>query len=166
MFERKSKGVNWEYLIDLEEKNLVKIYKFINIYIDVPHLKYSFQHRKILGWGIKKTIAYKQSSSYVYLLSHLFVRYDEFYYLYVRLTLIGFSIIYFFPSHAWIVTFPILFLSGYQLLPLQYSINDSSRIYPISISVKKNSFKKLLVNLLLLQLFFLISHPLFILFNY
>ena len=151
---RRLKGVNWSFLINQEEKSLLKIYKFINFYIDVPHLKHSFKRRKLLGWLIKKVITYKQSSSYTYLFSHLFIRYNEFYYLYVRLTLIGIGISYFFPAYGWIVAFPLLFLSGYQLLPLQYSINDSSRIYPVSTKTLKQSFQKLLMSLLIVQLLF------------
>ncbi len=150
----KGRGVNWDFLINREETSLLKIYKFINMYIDVPHLKHSFRRRKLLGWSIKKAITYKQSSSYTYLFSHLFIRYNEFYYLYVRLTLIGVGIGYFFPAYGWIVAFPLLFLSGYQLLPLQYSINDSTRIYPVSTKALKQSFQKLLMSLLIVQLFF------------
>ena len=109
---------------------------------------------RLLGWLIKKAITYKQSSSYTYLFSHLFIRYNEFYYLYVRLTFIGVGISYFFPAYGWIVAFPLLFLSGYQLLPLQYSINDSSRIYPVSTKTLKQSFQKLLMSLLIVQLLF------------
>ncbi len=149
------RGINWAFLINQEEKILENIYKFINIYIDVPHLKYSFKHRRLIGWTIKKVIPYKQSSAHIYLFSHLFVRFNEFYYLYIRLTLIGFTINYFSPSYGWIITFPVLFFTGYQLLPLQHSLNDSSRIYPISTNTMKSSYKKLLVSLLILQLFLL-----------
>ena len=54
IFENKTRGVNWEYLIAQEEKSLVRIYKFINIFTDVPQFKHSFNRRTILGWCIKK----------------------------------------------------------------------------------------------------------------
>ena len=152
LFKNKTKGLNWEYLISQEEKSLVRIYIFINIFIDVPHLKHSFNRRKFLSWCLKKVLTYKQSATYLYLYSFLFIRYDEFYFLYLRLTVIGFGIIYLFPTYGWIVTFVILFLSGYQLLPLQYSINDSSRLYPLPTYVIKQSFQKLVMILLTIQL--------------
>jgi len=154
VFKKKGKGINWGYLIRQEEKSLLKIYKFINLFIDVPHLKYSFKHRRFLGWLIKNGIPYKHSSSYTYLFSHLFIRNNEFYYLYARLTLIGVSISFFFPTYGWIIAILLLFLSGYQLLPLQYSLNDSSRIYPVSIKDLKQSFQKILMTLLIVQLLF------------
>jgi len=154
VFSNKGSGIDWDFLINQEEKSQLKIYKFINMYIDVPHLKHSFKRRKLLDWSIKKVITHKQPSTYTYLFSHLFIRYNEFYYLYARLTLIGVGISYFFPAYGWVVAFPLLFLTGYQLLPLQYSINDSSRIYPISTKTLKHSFQRLLMSLLIVQLLF------------
>ncbi|MBE1555248.1 ABC transporter permease [Sporosarcina limicola] len=152
VFGKRARGINWSFLINQEEKSKLKIYKFISLYIDVRHLERSFSRRRLLGWIVKKVVTHKQSSSHVYLFSHLFVRYDDFYYLYVRLSLIGFSIIYFLPDYGWIVALLLLFLTGYQLLPLQYSVNDSIRLYPISFNIFKKSFKKLIMNLLILQL--------------
>lgn len=152
VINNKTTGVNWDFLIRREEKTLEKIYKFIHLYIDVPHLTYSFKPRRLLGWTIKKAISYQQSSAYTYLFAHLFVRFNEFYYLYVRLTIIGCTIIYFVPTYGWLIIFPILFFTGYQLLPLQHSLNDYSHTYPISTAMKKKSFNKLLLSLLLLQL--------------
>lgn len=154
VFTTQARGVNWNFLIHQEEKSLLNVYKFINFFIDVPHLKHSFKRRKLLAWLIKKALTHKQSATYTYLLSHLFIRYNEFYYLYARLTLIGIGISYFFPTYGSIVAFPLLFLSGYQLLPLQYSINDSSHIYPVSTKAFKQSFQKLLMSLLIVQLLF------------
>ena len=150
--DKKITGVNWAFLIHREEKALEKIYKFIHLYIDVPQLTYAFKPRRLLGLFIKRTISHQQSSAYTYLFAHLFVRYNEFYYLYVRLTIIGCTIIYFVPTYGWLIIFPILFFTGYQLLPLQHSLNDYSHTYPISTAMKRKSFKKLLLSLLILQL--------------
>ncbi|MFJ7936151.1 ABC transporter permease [Sporosarcina sp. NPDC096371] len=154
---KKTTAVNWDFLIQKEEKAAEKFYIFINFYFDVPHLKYSFKHRQPLGWAIKKAILHKQSSTYTYLFSHLFVRFNEFYYLYVRLTVIGCAIIYVLPAYGWLVSFPVVFFTGYQLLPLQHSLTDTSRTYPISVATMRNSFKKMLVILSLIQLVLLNS---------
>lgn len=148
----KTTGVNWDFLILREERALEKIYKFIHLYIDVPELTYAFKPRRLLSWIIKRAISYQQTSAYTYIFAHLFVRYNEFYYLYVRLTIIGCTIIYFVPTYGRLIIFPILFFTGYQLLPLQNSLNDHTHTYPISTTIKKKSFNKLLLSLLLLQL--------------
>ncbi|MEK5038283.1 ABC transporter permease [Sporosarcina sp. FSL K6-3457] len=147
----KTTGVNWDFLIHREEKVLEKIYKFIHLYIDVPQLTYAFKPRMLLSWIIKRVIFYQQASAYTYLFAHLFVRYNEFYYLYIRLTIIGCTIIYFVPTYGWLIIFPILFFTYYQLLPLQHSLNDHSHTYPISTTMKNKSFKKFLLSLLILQ---------------
>ncbi|WP_318615595.1 ABC transporter permease [Sporosarcina sp. YIM B06819] len=149
---KKTTAVQWNFLILREEKTLEKVYKFIHLYIDVPHLTYSFKPRRQLGWSVKRAISYQQSSAYTYLFAHLFVRLNEFYYLYVRLTIIGCTMIYFVPTYGWLIIFPILFFTGYQLLPLKHTLNDYSHTYPISTAMMKKSFKTLLLSLLLLQL--------------
>lgn len=169
VYNSRTRGVNWGFLIKQEEKSLEKIYKFIHFYTDVPHLKQSFKPRRLLGWAIKKGLVHQQSSTYTYLFSHLFVRYNEFFYLALRLTLIGYVVTYFVPAYGWLIIFPVHFFTGYQVLPLQHALNDSSRMYPVSARIRKNSFKKLLMALLFLQLLVLSSasfihlHPLTVL---
>lgn len=46
VFNKKGKGINWDYLISKEEKSLLTIYTFVNLYIDVPQLKHSFKRRR------------------------------------------------------------------------------------------------------------------------
>ncbi|MEC2078060.1 ABC transporter permease [Metabacillus fastidiosus] len=155
IFGKRQRGINWSYLIEEEEKALAAIYKFIQFYIDVPHLKRSFRRRTVLSWIIKRVIKHRQSSTFNYLFSHLFTRYNEFYYLYIRLTLIGCTIIYFSPLHSWAVILFILFITGYQLLPLQLCINDIIQLYPISFEERRKSFLKIVRSLLFIQLLLL-----------
>lgn len=155
IFNSHPKRINWDFLMYQEERALTKIYTFIHLYTDVPHLKHSFKPRKLISWVLKKGVAHKQSSAYGYLFALLFSRSNEFYRLYVRLTLIGCAIVYFLPMYGWLVIFPVLFFTGYQLLPLQHMLNDHSRIYPIATVTMKNSFKKLLLSLSIIQLLLL-----------
>ncbi|WP_042352849.1 ABC transporter permease [Bacillus massiliigorillae] len=163
LFGTQSKRINWDYLITQEERTVLQIYNFINIYVDVPHLKYAYKRRMWLSWLVKKTIRYHHSSFFRYLFTLLFVRYNSFYYLYIRLTFIGFILIYCLPSYQWIAMLIILFMTGYQLLPLQAAINDLIRTYPVSFLEFKTSFLKLLTSLLSIQLLILtmahLSHP-------
>lgn len=152
IYGAESRRVNWGYLTSQEERTVLQIYKFVNIYVDVPQLKYSYKQRKWLSWLVKKAIPYQHSSFFRYLFALLFVRYNSFYYLYIRLTFIGFILIYFLPSYQWIAVLLILFMTGYQLLPLQTAINEIIRNYPVSYQDFKTSFLKLLTVLLGIQL--------------
>lgn len=154
VFGIRRRAVNWDYLITEEEKALVRIYTFINLYMDVPQLKRSFRRRMVLSWIIKRFIKHRQSSTFSYLFLHLFIRYNDFYYLYMRLTLIGCIVIFFLPTYNLMIAFFILFITGYQLLPLYKMMNDIVQLYPISFKKRKTAFLRVLAVLLFIQLFF------------
>ncbi|QOR64998.1 ABC transporter permease [Cytobacillus suaedae] len=155
VFSGRKSGVNWEYLIAAEDRALVKAYRFINFYIDVQHLKRSFSKRLFLTKLLKYFISFRKSASFLYLYSHLFIRYNDFFYLYIRLTIIGVCIAYAFPDYGWLVNSLILFMTGYQLIPLQHEIKESISLFPISNTIIKKSFLDFLTTILGLQLILL-----------
>lgn len=93
------KSLNWQWLIDEEESALFRNFKFINIFMDVPNLKRSFQNRRLLTMILKRCTPHSQSSAFVYLYSHLFIRYNDYFYLYLRLTVIGLIVNYAVINH-------------------------------------------------------------------
>ncbi|MDQ0229210.1 ABC-2 type transport system permease protein [Metabacillus malikii] len=152
---RKNRSLNWQWLIDEEESALLRHFKFINIFIDVPHLKRSFRNRRLLTMVLKRCIPYSQTSTFVYLYSHLFVRYNDYFYLYVRLTVIGIFVNYAVPTSGWIVNLLILFITGFQLIPLQHELKQNVLLYPIPKSKVNDSFLKFVLVILYAQLFIL-----------
>lgn len=152
---RKKRSLNWQWLIDEEESALLRNFKFINIFMDVPNLKRSFRNRRLLSMVVKRCIPYTQSSTFVYLYSHLFVRYNDYFYLYLRLTVIGIFVNYAVPTSGWIFNLLILFITGFQLIPLQHEIKQSVLLYPISKSQMNDSFLKFVLVILYAQLFIL-----------
>ena len=152
---RKKRSLNWQWLIDEEESALLRNFKFINIFMDVPHLKRSFRNRRLLTMVVKRCIPFTQSSTFVYLYSHLFVRYNDYFYLYLRLTVIGIYVNYAEPTSGWIFNFLILFITGFQLIPFQHELKQSVLLYPISKSKMNDSFLKFLLVILYAQLFIL-----------
>lgn len=154
-FIGKKRNLNWEWLIAEEESALLRNFKFINIFIDVPNLKRSFRNRRLLTMIVKRCIPYSQSSTFVYLYSHLFVRYNDYFYLYLRLTVIGIFVNYAMPTSGWIFTLLILFATGFQIIPLQYEIKQSVLLYPISKSQMNDSFLKFVLVILYAQFFIL-----------
>ncbi|UOE94098.1 ABC transporter permease [Alkalihalobacillus sp. LMS39] len=151
----KKRGLNWQWLIVEEESALLKNYKFINIFMDVPNLKRSFRNRRLLTMILKRCIPYSQSSTLIYLYSHLFVRYNDYFYLYLRLTVIGIVVNYAMPTSGWIFILLILFMSGFQVIPLQHEIKQSVLLYPISKSQMNDSFLKVVLVMLYAQFFIL-----------
>lgn len=154
-FIGEKRNLNWHWLIEEEESALLKNFKFINFFMDVPNLKRSFRNRRLLTTILKRCIPYGQSSTFVYLYSHLFVRYNDYFYLYLRLTVIGMLVSYAMPISGWIFNLLILFMTGFQLIPLQHEIKQSALIYPISESQKNDSFLKFVLFVLYAQFFIL-----------
>lgn len=97
---------------------------------------------------MKLAIPYQHSSFFRYLLALLFITYNTFFYLYLRLTLISSILIFALPCYQWIAIILVLFITGYQLLPLQIALNDIIIHYPISELDFKSSFLNVLTMLL------------------
>jgi len=154
-FIGKKRNLNWQWLIVEEESALLSNFKFINIFMDVPNLKRSFRKRRLLTMILKRCIPYSQSSTFVYLYSHLFVRYNDYFYLYLRLTAIGIFVNYAMPASGWIFNLLILFMTGFQVIPLQHEMKQSVLLYPISKSQIKDSFLKFVLVILYAQFFIL-----------
>lgn len=154
-FIGKKRNLNWQWLIVEEESALLSNFKFINIFMDVPNLKRSFRKRRLLTMILKRCIPYSQSSTFVYLYSHLFVRYNDYFYLYLRLTVIGIFVNYAMPASGWIFNLLILFMTGFQVIPLQHEMKQSVLLYPISKSQIKDSFLKFVLVILYAQFFIL-----------
>ncbi|WP_425504115.1 ABC transporter permease [Salicibibacter cibi] len=154
-FTRKKRKLNWQWLIDEEESALVRNYKFINFFIDVPNLKRSFRRRRLLTMILKRCISYRQSNTFVYLYSQLFVRYNDYFYLYLRLTVIGIFVNYVIPTSGWVFNLLILIMTGFQVIPLQHEMKQNVTLYPISKSQIKDSFLKFVLVMLYTQFFIL-----------
>ncbi|WP_102272276.1 ABC transporter permease [Cytobacillus massiliigabonensis] len=154
-FIGKKRNLNWQWLIVEEESALLRNFKFINIFMDVPNLKRSFRNRRLLTVILKRCIPYSQSSTFVYLYSHLFVRYNDYFYLYSRLTFIGIFVNYAIPASGWIFNLLILFITGFQVIPLQHEMKQIVFLYPISTSQINDSFLKFVLVILYVQLFIL-----------
>lgn len=158
----RKRNLNWQWLIVEEENALLGNYKFINIFMDVPNLKRSFRKRRLLTMFLNRCIPYRQSSTLIYLYLHLFVRYNDYFYLYLRLTVIGIFVNYAMPASGWMFNLLILFMTGLQVIPLQHQIKQTVMLYPISNSRMNDSFLKSVLVILYAQ-FFILSLALFIL---
>ncbi|WP_420827794.1 ABC transporter permease [Gracilibacillus alcaliphilus] len=154
-FIGKKRNLNWQWLIDEEERALLRNFKFINFFMDVPNLKRSFRSRRMFSMILKRCIPYSQSSTLIYLYSHLFVRYNDYFYLYLRLTVIGIFVNYAMPTSGWVFNLLILFMTGFQVIPLQYEMKQTILLYPVSKSQRKDSFLKFVSVILYIQFFIL-----------
>ena len=77
----------YEHFIGLEENRMLRFYQFANYFTDVPHLKGKIKARTWLNW-MYRFIKPGPQNAHLYLVWRTFVRSDELFYLWVRLTAI------------------------------------------------------------------------------
>lgn len=150
---RKEKGINWELLIELEEKRMGSFYRLANLFTDVPKLKERIRRRKWLDW-LLRSIVNKQENTYTYLYARTFLRSGDYFGLFIRLTIIGGVCIYFVTSTGQLL-FALLFiyLTGFQLMPLRlhHENNLFVELYPVSEEMKMKTFQQILSRVLFIQ---------------
>lgn len=92
----------YDHFITLEQNRMMRFYRFANYFTDVPHLKGSISRRPWLGF-LMGPPKFGQAESQVYLIRRTFIRTDDIFWLWVRLTVI--SII-----GAFFISFPIVII--------------------------------------------------------
>ncbi|MHC9532456.1 ABC transporter permease [Dellaglioa sp. L3N] len=151
---------DWKKAISFEENRMLGIYRFFNLFTDVPMVKGQVKRRAyldfILNW-IKKD----DKNVYAFLYARGFIRGTEFSGLFIRLTLMG-SLILAFISNDWLaIAFLALFiyLIGFQLLPFakHYDNIIFTRLYPRGKDHQIKNFKKFTLIILVISAVFLNS---------
>ncbi|WKA55910.1 ABC transporter permease [Planococcus shixiaomingii] len=89
----------YDHFIALEENRMLRFYQFANYFTDVPHIKGKIKARSWLNW-VYRGIKPGAKNAHLYLIWRTFVRSDELFYLWVRLTAI-------LMLGAWLIPFPI-----------------------------------------------------------
>ncbi|WP_338470503.1 ABC transporter permease [Niallia sp. XMNu-256] len=152
--QSKNKGLKWEFLIEQDERRMTGFYRLANLFTDVPKLKNKVKRRKWLD-ALLARIPFQQEQTFSYLLGRTFLRSGDYFGLFIRLTAIGAIMIYFltFGIGQIILMILFLYLTGFQLIPLwkHHQNHAMLELFPISDKNKKESFLKILRNVLVLQ---------------
>ncbi|MDE3838134.1 ABC transporter permease [Bacillus methanolicus] len=152
--QTKSKGLKWEYLIDLEERRMTSFYRFANLFTDVPRLKDRIKRRKWLDWLLNR-VSFDHSRTYTHLYVRTFFRAGDYFGLFIRLTLIGAVGLYLisFGFGQVLLVLLFLYLTGFQLLPLWNHHQNILwvSLYPVKVDFKVKSFHRLLLIILMIQ---------------
>lgn len=146
-----NRPLKWELLADLEEKRLADFYRIANMFTDVPHLRGTVKRR---AW-LDGLLPGPQSGTHTYLLFRTFVRMNEYFGLYIRLTIIAALIILFSGTMAvqLIAALLFLYLTGFQIMPIAVRHDHIiwPRLYPAGNGEKKAAVQKLLMRIMLVQ---------------
>lgn len=152
LLKRVKQPLAWDKMIATENRRLQRIYRFINLFTDVPQIATSVKRRKYLD-GILALIPKDQGHSYLYLFSHRLLRGSDFGGLYARLLVLGSLLLYFVAERWFSIGLGCLFLYliGFQLAPLynQFQYMVMTQLYPLPQKQKARALQQLIVGLLL-----------------
>lgn len=149
-FNRQNKLLNLPFFVKKEQERMQKIYKWLNLFTDVPQIKVPVKRRKYLDL-LLKYIPYHKSKTYYFLYQSQIIRGNVYGQLVIRLLLISCILMIF--SQNFILGLGIsslfLFLTLLQLMPLYKELDYFlwPRLYPIDPKIREINFRNLLINL-------------------
>lgn len=160
--------VPYEHFIELEQSRMMRFYRFANYFTDVPHLRGAVRRRGWLNF-VYNLVKYGKDSTQHYLVWRTFIRTDDHFYLWVRLTFVSVVVALFagIPAVVWIVAAAMSFATVLQLKHALMSNVEfrMDMLYPISVNQRTLAVNELLrvVNVLqgLIVMVCTIGQPLF-----
>lgn len=152
----KVQPIPYEHFVKVEQNRMMGFYRFANYFTNVPHLHGSIRRRGWLNF-IYSIVPFSQKSTQSYLVYRTFIRTDDHFYLWVRLTAISGLIALFvnIPIVTWIVAAALAFATTIQLKYALLSSGDfrMDRLYPVEINQRKNAVRKVLRLFMVIQAF-------------
>ncbi|MDF2557461.1 MAG: transporter permease [Bacillales bacterium] len=150
----KGKPLPWLKLIENDNRFMYRFYRFANLFTDVPQLQNRIIERKWLNFLLKnKKLTHSRAMDYLFL--RTFIRSNEYFGLYARLTLITVSLLSVMNPGMLAILIGMLsiYLVGFQLLSMarHYEFQLWLDIYPIPQSQIKTAVIVLLRKVLLVQ---------------
>lgn len=147
----------YEHFVRLEENRMLRFYQFANYFTDVPQIKGKIKPRRWLNW-VYNFIGKQPKDAHYYLVWRTFIRSDELFYLWIRLTLLTMAGVWLIPFTiaAAIFAGALAFATSIQiwqgLNQTQHFRMDN--LFPLSGFSRKQAVWKLIASLQLLQSFF------------
>ncbi|AQQ52558.1 ABC transporter permease [Planococcus lenghuensis] len=144
----------FDHFIALEQGRLLRFYRFANYFTDVPHIKGKVRRR---GWldPIYRLIGKGKKNAHLYLVARTFIRFDDLFYLWVRLTLIAMIGVWFvsFAIGVWIFAAALAFATAIQL---RQGMNGTSyfrmdELFPLSKYDRSRAVRQLIFTLQVIQ---------------
>ncbi|MDF2065211.1 ABC transporter permease [Bacillus sp. Cr_A10] len=149
VWQKKKKEIAYpfDHFIEVEQSRMMRFYRFANMFTDVPHIRGKKKRRKWLD-GFYKLAPFAQKNAQLYLVLRTFIRTDDYFYLWVRLTFLSVvgAIFIPFPIVAIIFTGALAFASVIQLKHALLSGHEfrMDLLFPIDSNARKIAVNKLL----------------------
>ncbi|WP_100488930.1 ABC transporter permease [Sporolactobacillus pectinivorans] len=160
LFHRQSHTglLNWGSLVEMEDRQALQFLRFANLFTDVPRLKHHIHARRSVS-AFFPIRSFSQKGVYQQLFIKTFIRADDYFNLYIRLTVVGMLACYFINIgfYTAFVVASAVYLTGLQLFPLWMHPFPQALagMYPVPDSLRKQSFIRLVFILLITQTVFI-----------
>lgn len=148
--------INWRLAVRVEDDRMMAVYRFFNLFTDVPRVQGQIRRRR---WASRLINALGRENAWSFLYSRALVRGTEISGLLIRLTILGMIVIFFIPAN-WLNTIfsmLMLYLLMTQLLPLfdQFEDNAFVYIYPLPSGLQEQSFQKMVMKVMIAEVILL-----------
>ncbi|WP_179298743.1 ABC transporter permease [Evansella halocellulosilytica] len=135
----RTNSIKWDRLVEIENATVMTFYRIANSFTDVPALKSKVRARPWLQF-INQFIKHKKDHVYRYMFLKAFVRANDYFGIYLRLTLLGvlFLSIVQLDWGRWLLAALFPYMTALQLETLKnhYSTHQMVALYPILSSSK------------------------------
>lgn len=150
----KVQPIPYEHFVKLEQNRMMAFYRFANYFTDVPHIRGAIKRRAWLD-VVYKLVPFKKENSQSYLVFRTFIRTNDQFYLWMRLTTISAVIALFvdIPVVLWIIALALSFATTIQLKYALLSSKDfrMDMLFPIKNNQRKKAVQKLLRVFMVIQ---------------
>lgn len=137
----------FDHFIEVEQSRMMRFYRFANYFTDVPHIRGMTKRRKWLD-VVYNLVPYVQKNSQLYLVMRTFIRTNDYFYLWVRLTALSVVGVFFipFPIVAIIFTGALAFATVVQLRHALLSGHEfrMDQLFPVEPEARKRAVNKLM----------------------
>ncbi|MEK4487068.1 ABC transporter permease [Psychrobacillus sp. FSL H8-0484] len=149
----------FDHFIEVEQSRMMRFYRFANYFTDVPHIRGMTKRRKWLD-AFYKLAPYEQKNTQLYLVMRTFIRTNDYFYLWVRLSFLSVVGAIFIPFSivAIIFTGALAFATVIQIKHALLSGHEfrMDLLFPIDPEARKSAVNKLLRIIQVVQALFVL----------
>lgn len=149
----------FDHFIEVEQSRMMRFYRFANYFTDVPHIRGMTKRRKWLD-AFYKLAPFEQKNTQLYLVMRTFIRTNDYFYLWVRLSFLSVvgAIFIPFPIVAIIFTGALAFATVIQIKHALLSGHEfrMDLLFPIDSEARKSAVNKLLRIIQVVQALFVL----------
>ncbi|SER73754.1 ABC transporter permease [Salipaludibacillus aurantiacus] len=147
-------SLKWERLVEIENQTVMTFYRVANSFTDVPSLKSKIRFRRWLN-PLYNLVSFEQKNVYKYMFARSFFRANDYFGIFLRLTIIGglFISIVELDWGRWLVAALFAYMTALQIETLKnhYDTSQMVDLYPLQTENKQAGHKFWIVFLGIIQ---------------